>query len=134
MENFNILLAFLLITIASLIAVSVYCYLIKYRAKQKHSLPFKFTNNKLKEIVYQKYKSKMSNKVKDIDLKNRTYYFCNDMINIKNFDVNNIKMQNYKKYKNILIYYIGFVTIKDSKHVKMYSVNLLYLIFNKVNG
>ena len=76
----------------------------------------------------------MSNKVKDIDLKNRTYYFCNDMINIKNFDVNNIKIQNYKKYKNILIYYIGFVTIKDSKHVKMYSVNLLYLIFNKVNG
>ena len=104
MQNFNILLAFLLITIASLIAVSVYCYLIKYRAKQKHLLPFKFTNNKLKEIMYQKYKSKMSNKVKDIHLKNRTYYFCNDMINIKNFDVNNVKIQNYKKYESILIY------------------------------
>ena len=26
------------------------------------------------------------------------------------------------------------MTIKDSKHVKIYSVNHLYLIFNKVNG
>ena len=48
MQNFYILLAFLLITIALLIAVSIYCYLIKYRAKQKHLLPFNFTNNKLK--------------------------------------------------------------------------------------
>ena len=35
-QNFYILLAFLLITIALLIAVSVYCYLINYQAKQKH--------------------------------------------------------------------------------------------------
>ena len=33
---------------------------------------------------------KMSNKVKDIDIKNQIYYFFNDMINIKNFDSNNI--------------------------------------------
>ena len=51
-QNFYILLAFLLITIALLIAVSIYCYLIKYRAKQRHLLPFNFTNNKLKEIIY----------------------------------------------------------------------------------
>ena len=30
----------------------------------------------------------MSNKVKDTDIKNRTYYFFNDIINIKNFDSN----------------------------------------------
>ena len=35
-QNFYILLAFLLISIALLIAVSIYCYLIKYQAKQKH--------------------------------------------------------------------------------------------------
>ena len=40
MENFYILLVFLLITIPLLIAVSIYCYLIKYWAKQKHLLPF----------------------------------------------------------------------------------------------
>ena len=51
-KNFYILLAFLLITIALLIAVSIYCYLIKYQGKQKHLLPFHITNNKLKEIVY----------------------------------------------------------------------------------
>ena len=35
-QNFYILLAFLLITIALLIAISIYCYLMKYRSKQKH--------------------------------------------------------------------------------------------------
>ena len=34
----------------------------------------------------------MSNKVKDIDIKKRTYYFLHDFINIKNFDSNNIKL------------------------------------------
>ena len=60
----------------------------------------------------------MRNKVEDIDLKNRTYYFFNDMINIKHFDANNIKIDK-KSYKNILIYYIGYVTIEDSKYVKI---------------
>ena len=46
----------------------------------------------------------MSNKVKDIDIKNRTYYLFNDTINIKSFDPNNIKIDE-KSYKNILIYY-----------------------------
>ena len=55
------------------------------------------------------------------------------MINIKNFDPNNIKLDE-KSYKNILIYYIGYVMIKDLKYVKIYSVNPLYLIFIKVNG
>ena len=47
-QNFYSLLVFLLITIALLIAVSIYCYLIKYQAKQKHSLPFHDT--KLKQF------------------------------------------------------------------------------------
>ena len=71
----------------------------------------------------------MSNKVKDIDIKNRTYYFFNEIINIKNFDPNNIKTDE-KSYKNIFVYYIRYVTIKDSKYVKICSVNPLYLIFN----
>ena len=37
-----------------------------------------------------------------------------------------------KTYKNILICYIGYVMIKE--YVKIYSVNLLYLIFRYVNG
>ena len=34
----------------------------------------------------------MSNNAKNIDTKNRTYYFFNDNLNIKNFDRNNIKI------------------------------------------
>ena len=75
----------------------------------------------------------MSNKVKDIDIKNRTYDFFHDTIDIKNFDPSKIKIDE-KPFKNILIYYIGYVTIKDLKYVKIYSVNHLYLIFSKVNG
>ena len=46
-------LTFLLIIIALLIAVSSYCYLIKYWAKQKqHLLPYHVTNNKLKKVLY----------------------------------------------------------------------------------
>ena len=34
----------------------------------------------------------MSNKVKDVDIKNRTHYFFTDMINKKKFDPNNIEL------------------------------------------
>ena len=49
------------------------------------------------------------------------------------FDPNTIKIDK-KSYRNILIYYIGYVTIKDSKYVKINSENPLYLIVDKVNG
>ena len=75
----------------------------------------------------------MSNKFKDVNIKSRTYYFFNDVINVENLDPNNIEIDE-KSYKEILIYYIGYVMIKDSKCVKIYSVNPLYLIFSKVNG
>ena len=73
----------------------------------------------------------MSNKVKDINIKNRTYFFFNDIIDIEIFDLSNIKTDE-KSYKNILIYYTGYVTIKE--YIKNYSVNPLYLIFRYVNG
>ena len=69
--------------------------------------------------------------VKDINIKNRTYYFFNDIINIKDFDSDNIKIDE-KSYKDILIYYIGYVIIK--KDLKIYSLNRFYLILNNVNG
>ena len=78
------------------------------------------------------YKLKISNKFQDIGIKNYTYYFFNDTINIKNFGPNKIKTDE-KSYKN-LIYYIGYVTIRDSKYLKITSVNPLYLIIKKVNG
>ena len=74
----------------------------------------------------------MSNKVKYINIKHRTYYFFDDIINMKNFDLINIKTDE-KPYRNTVIYYIGYVTIKDSKYVKVNNVSPLYLLFNKVN-
>ena len=79
-----------------------------------------------------KYIIKLSNKVKDIDITNRTWCFINDIINIKNFDQINIKIDG-KPYINILVNYIRYVTIKDSKYLKIYSVNPLSLILNNVN-
>ena len=70
--------------------------------------------------------------VKEIDVKNHTYYFFDDMITIKNLDSNETKIDE-KSYKNI-IYYIGYVTVKDLNYTTINSVNPLYPIFNKING
>ena len=51
-QNFYVLLAILSIAIALLIAVDISCYLVKYRANQKHLLPFHDTNNELKQVLY----------------------------------------------------------------------------------
>ena len=51
-QNIYILLVFLLIIMSLLIAVSIYCYLIKYQSLQKQLLPFHVTNNKFKKITY----------------------------------------------------------------------------------
>ena len=75
----------------------------------------------------------MSNKVKDIDMENRANYFFGCMINMKNFDPDKIKIDE-KSYRNVLIYYIGYVTIEGLKYGKIISVNVLYYLFSKVNG
>ena len=72
--------------------------------------------------------------VKQIDIKNRTYYFYNDMINIKKFDSNLLKIDK-KSYKDIGIYNIGYITIKkNDDYENIYSVNPLYLIIAHANG
>ena len=70
--------------------------------------------------------------IRGINIKNRTYYFFDDMINIKEFDSNLHKIAR-KSYKHN-IYYIEYVTKKDSKYVNIHNVNPLYFIVNKVDG
>ena len=65
----------------------------------------------------------MSNIFKDINIKNHTYYFFDDIINTKYFNPNNIKKVQ-KSYKNIFVSYVRYLTIKDLKYVKLNSVNL----------
>ena len=72
--------------------------------------------------------------VKQINIKNRTYYFYNDMINIKHFDPI-LLIIDRKSYKNIGIYNIGYITIKKIDDCDdIYSVNPLYLLVNHANG
>ena len=71
--------------------------------------------------------------IKQIDIKNRTYYFFNDMINIKEFDSSQLNIDK-KLYKNIGIYYIGYITIKSIRdYENINSVNPLYLIIAEVD-
>ena len=66
--------------------------------------------------------------IKQTNIKNCTYYFFNEMINIKDFDPSLIKMDK-KSYKNIGTYYIGYIVIKSiSNYENINSVNPLYLI------
>ena len=60
-------------------------------------------------------------KDKEINIKSATYYFYNDMINIKNFDPSLLKIDK-KSYKNIDIFYIGHITIKNLVIMKVFIV------------
>ena len=71
---------------------------------------------------------------KQINTKNRTYYFDNDIIDIETFDSNMLKLDK-KTYKNLYIYNIGYVTIKKIGYG--YDINSVipsYLRINNVNG
>ena len=69
--------------------------------------------------------------IKQINIKNQTYYIFNDMINVKSVDSNLLKKVK-KSYKNIDISYIRYVTIKSiSDYENIHSVNPLYLIIGK---
>ena len=72
--------------------------------------------------------------VKQINIKNRTYYFYNDIINLENFKSNLLKIDK-KSYKDIGIYNIGYITIKKIDDCEnIYSVNPLYLFVNHASG
>ena len=72
--------------------------------------------------------------VKQINIKNRTYYFYNDMINLKNFEPNLLKIDR-KSYKNIGIYNIEYITIKKiDDYENIYGVNPFYLRVNHASG
>ena len=66
-----------------------------------------------------------------LNIKSRTYYFYNDLINIKNFNNNKLKL-NKKGVLGNDVYYIGYITKKPQWHG--FSVNHLYLMTNKIKG
>ena len=70
-------------------------------------------------------------KVKQIEIKNRTYDFYNEIINLKHFDSDLLKIDK-KHNEKINIYYIGYITIDDCENI--YWVNPLYLLVNHASG
>ena len=72
--------------------------------------------------------------LKQIDIKNRIYYFYNDITHLENFDSSLSKIDK-KSYKDIGIYNIGYNTIKKIDDCKnIHSVNSLYLRINHASG
>ena len=69
--------------------------------------------------------------IRQLNIEGRTYYFYNDLINIKNFNSNNLKLDK----KNVVgndVYYICYITKKRQWNVN--RVNPLYLMINKTKG
>ena len=72
--------------------------------------------------------------IKEMNIKNQTYYFYNDIIDNETFDSNNLKVDK-KTYKNLDIYNIGYVTIKKiGQGYDVNCVNPLYLCFDNASG
>ena len=71
---------------------------------------------------------------KQINIKNRTYYFYNDQTDLKDFDARLLKTDK-KDYNEIEIYYIGYVTIKKiDDYNNINSVDPLYLMIDEMIG
>ena len=69
-------------------------------------------------------------KIKETDFENRTYCFFN---NIKNFGPNRIEIDK-RSYKNFILYYVGCITNKNLRCVKINSKSPLYIIIDKADG
>ena len=72
--------------------------------------------------------------VKEINVKNQSYYFFGNMIDIKHFHSNLLKIDK-KSYKDIDAYYIGYIKIrKFSDRGNISGVNPLYAIIYSATG
>ena len=77
-----------------LTAADIYCHLTKYRAKEKRLLPYRVKNNKLKKKIINKCNIKMesNDELKEINIKNRTFYYVDNIFLIEDFYLDNILM------------------------------------------
>ena len=66
-------------------------------------------------------------KIRQVNIKNRTYYFYNDHTDLKDLDAKLLKIEK-KDYNEIDIYYIGYVTVK--KIANCNNINSVNLVLN----
>ena len=93
--------------------------MIKYKAKQKHLLPYYITKNRVKEVL------ENNDELKEINIKNRLCYYSNDIIKTEDFNLDNILIDE-KSFENILIYNISYKSLSDAKPLR--------IRFDKIDG
>ena len=67
--------------------------------------------------------------IRQLNIEGRTYYFYNNLINIKNFNIKNLKLDK-KGFLGSDVYYIDYITKKPQWNVN--TVNPLYLMISKI--
>ena len=73
-------------------------------------------------------------KVKELNIKNRAYYFSDDMVNIEDFHSNLLNIEK-KSHKYIDMYHIGYIKTKKFSDCKyIHTVNPLCLIIHSATG
>ena len=101
-----------------MIAVSFYCYLIKFRAKQKHYHLTTEIANEEKFYIKCAIKKESNDKLKYIDIKKRACYYFDDIIKIEDFNLDNILIDK-NSYDNILLYNISYQSLIDYKPLRI---------------
>ena len=99
------------------------------KRKIRMQIPLSCVKYCLSKVVFVVFTSKMT--TRQLNLKNKSYYFYNDLISILNFEASNLKLDK-KTWKDLDIYYICYVDRKPEWSVN--SANTLYLIINTVYG
>ena len=82
-------------------------------------------------IIFYCFTYKMT--TRQLNIKNRCYYFYNDLISVLNFEGSNLKLDK-KTWKYIDVYFIGYADKNNPSNWNVNSVNPLYLIINRVYG
>ena len=118
-------LLFLLITIALLITLSVFCYLIKYQRNIYYHCTPQIRSQEVFYINNCIIKTESNDKLKEIDINNCTCYYFDDIIKIEDFDPDNILIDK-KSQENNLFYNISLKKLIDSKP--------LHIRFDKIDG
>ena len=72
-----------------------------------------------------------SYELKDINIKNHTRYYFDDIIKIEDFDLDNILIDE-KSYKNILVYKIPYKILIDSKplHIRFDKIDEFFRVYD----
>ena len=112
-----------LAVIALIFSIGIGVYFVYYKYMNSNE-----ENISIYDYVYQakNYWPYKMGEVKQININNRTYYFYNDKISIKNFESNLLKIDR-KSNKNIGIYNIGYISIKKiDDYENIYGVNPVF--------